>query len=170
VTLVLAVVAALWVWWSDDRPASRSEGARVAVSRSGVGGRALDGDTLLVDSAGEEIRVRIFGIDSPERGQPFADVARRRLGDLIERRRLLIEPIEHDRLGRLVARLRLEDGRDVAGEMLAAGLAWHFTRYSSDQSYAAAEARARSAKQGLWQDREPVPPWEWRRAHPVQAR
>jgi endonuclease YncB( thermonuclease family) len=64
----------------------------------------------------------------------------------------------------------LEDGRDVAGEMLDAGLAWHFARYSNDRDYAAAERRARDAKRGLWQDRDPIPPWEWRQAHPVQAR
>lgn len=172
VTLVLGVVAALWVWWSGEQGGSRSEvsAGPVVEARAGYGRRAFDGDTLLVEANGEQIRVRIFGIDSPERGQPFADVARRRLGGLIEGQPLVLEPIEVDRLGRLVARVRLEDGRDVGGEMLAAGLAWHFTRYSSDRDYAATEGRARNTGEGLWQDRDPQPPWEWRRLHPVESR
>ena len=53
-------------------------------------------------------------------------------------------------------------GQDVGRQMVAAGLAWHYARYSDDADLAAAERDARAAGRGLWADREPVPPWEWR--------
>jgi micrococcal nuclease len=53
-------------------------------------------------------------------------------------------------------------GQDVGQQLVAAGLAWHYTRYSDDAGLAAAEREARAARRGLWADREPVLPWEWR--------
>ena len=66
-----------------------------------------------------------------------------------------------DRYGRTLARIEVE-GQDVNRQMVADGLAWHYVRYSKDAGLAAAEREARAAARGLWADREPVPPWEWR--------
>jgi micrococcal nuclease len=66
-----------------------------------------------------------------------------------------------DRYGRTLARVEVE-GQDVNRQMVAEGLAWHYLRYSDDATLADAEREARAAGRGLWRDREPVPPWEWR--------
>ena len=66
---------------------------------------------------------------------------------------------KRDKYGRTVARIEVA-GQDVNRQMVAEGLAWHYTAYSDDATLAEAEARA--AGRGLWRDHEPVPPWEWR--------
>lgn len=124
-----------------------------------------DGDTLTVRGATGEQRVRIYGIDCPEKGQPFGDAARSFLRDHAGGRSARLEAIEVDRLDRLVARVEV-GGEDVAESLLRAGLAWHFRRYSDDARYQAAEDEARTAQRGLWADPDPVPPWEWRQRHP----
>ena len=67
-----------------------------------------------------------------------------------------------DRNGREVARVHV-DGRDLSLELLRAGFAWHYRRYSRESSLARLQAEARAARRGLWADARPVPPWEWRR-------
>jgi endonuclease YncB( thermonuclease family) len=75
----------------------------------------------------------------------------------------------HEQRRATVARIEA-DGQDVNLAMVAAGLAWHFTRSSDDRALAEAESDARAAGRGLWADREPVPPWEWRAAEKGQKR
>jgi len=121
-----------------------------------------DGDTLTVlDGSRTQIKVRLDGIDTPERGQPFGTVARERLADLTMGKTVTIHGSKRDRYGRTIGRVEVE-GQDVNRQMVADGLAWHYTRYSDDQQLAAAEREARAARRGLWADAKPVPPWEWR--------
>ena len=68
---------------------------------------------------------------------------------------------DRDRYGRVVAGIEV-GGDDLGQRLVADGLAWHYTRYSNDTGLADAESDARAAGRGLWADREPVPPWEWR--------
>ena len=68
-----------------------------------------------------------------------------------------------DRYGRLVAPVILPDGRDLSVELVKAGLAWHYKKYSDDEELARLEVEARKASRGLWSEPEPVPPWEWRK-------
>ncbi len=119
-----------------------------------------DGDTLrAIDEGKAEQRIRLHGIDAPERGQPFGNVARERLAALTMGQAVAVDVEDRDRYGRTVARLEA-DGLDVCRQMVADGLAWHFTRYSDDERLAAAEREARAARRGLWRDPAPVPPWE----------
>lgn len=141
---------------SSCRPPAPTEEAAVVVVH------VQDGDSLIVSRDGGEVTVRLEGIDAPERSQPFATVARRHLRSLAEDREVTLEEVESDRYGRLVARVRVGE-RDLSEEMVAAGLAWHYTFHSDDPTLARLEREARSAELGLWQDREPVPPWDWRR-------
>ena len=55
------------------------------------------------------------------------------------------------------------DGRDVSAEMLKVGMAWHYKQYSKDEEYAELENTARQQKIGLWADKNPVVPWEYRK-------
>jgi endonuclease YncB( thermonuclease family) len=131
----------------------------------------IDGDTLDILTAGfETLRVRLSGIDAPELGQAFGRNAKAALSSFIFARSVAIEWRKRDRYDRVVAKVMLE-GRDIAFEMLALGMAWHYTRFEAEQpaadrrEYADAQTRARVARRGLWADAAPVPPWEYRARH-----
>jgi endonuclease YncB( thermonuclease family) len=128
-----------------------------------------DGDSFSARRKdGTRVRIRLAGIDAPERTQPWAGIARKHLASLLEGSALRITPVKTDPWGRYVA-LVDADGQDPALAMLEAGLAWHFARYDRDlpnerrERYAAAAARARSQRDGLWQQPSPEAPWDFRR-------
>jgi endonuclease YncB( thermonuclease family) len=129
----------------------------------------VDGDKLDVlrtDRHAE--RVRLQGIDAPERGQPYGIQAKQALAELVAGATVTVLPAGRDRAGRLLADLQLPDGRSVTAELVRQGMAWLFRKYSQDPTLAALEAEARGARRGLWEDRRPVPPWEWRAAQRPQ--
>ena len=113
--------------------------------------RVSDGDTLDILPSGETrpIRVRVFGIDAPERGEPFSNVARNRTRVLVFDKAVRVTGQSIDRYGRLVARVRVGDV-DLAAALLREGLACHYTRYSDDRVYADAQADARVRGAGFW--------------------
>jgi len=121
-----------------------------------------DGDTLTaVDASNTQHKVRLAGIDAPETKQPFGTKARERLAELTLRKVVRVNVHSHDQYGRLVADIEAA-GQGVNKRMVADGMAWHYARYSKDAGLAAAEREARAARRGLWADKAPVPPWEWR--------
>jgi endonuclease YncB( thermonuclease family) len=141
----------------------------------GVSLDVQDGDSFVaMRDDGTRLRVRINGIDAPERGQPFADRSRQHLRGLLRDTRIRVEAVKLDRFDRVVARVwRLQPAgapQDVGLAQIDAGLAWHFTRYRADQTaeqtaaYARAERAARQARVGLWLDEAPQPPWAFRAA------
>lgn len=148
----------------------------VAATPAPIEGQALDvhdGDsfTLRADD-GRRVRVRVAGIDAPEQHQPFSDAARRHLGELLRGHRLRIDPVKQDVFERTVAKVWVLDGDaapvDAGLSLIEAGLAWHFVRYQADQPpadvprYAQAERAARGRRAGLWQDKAPEAPWDFR--------
>ena len=123
-----------------------------------------DGDTLRVLREKKEIRIRVWGIDAPERKQPFGTRAKQYASDLAYRKTVTIHGRGKDRYRRFLASIVLPDGRDFGFEMVKAGMAWWYRRYAADEgALALAEDEARREKRGLWADKEPVPPWKWRR-------
>ena len=129
--------------------------------------RVVDGDTLRVRVPGREVVVRIAGIDAPEHDQPGGMAAKAALAGLVAGRQVDVAPTGRDRYGRVVAAVSVAE-RDVGLAMVAQGFAWQFLRYDHGQPLRDAEAEARDARRGLWQDGDPIPPWAWRRA-PGQA-
>jgi endonuclease YncB( thermonuclease family) len=125
--------------------------------------RVIDGDTLDAVVQGRGIRVRVEGIDCPESGQPFSQVARNFTRTFAFDQFVVLKVVDIDRYGRLVARVT-NDGKDLSVELVTRGLAWHYTDYSSDQRLAAAERDARATRRGLWVDANVTPPWVARRA------
>ncbi len=121
-----------------------------------------DGDTIIVLSGTEQIKIRLEGIDAPERGQDFSNRARQLTSSLVYGKQVQILPKEKDRYGRLVARVRA-DGKDVSLELIKAGLAWHYKRYSSDPELAMAQQQAKREGVGVWSLADPIPPWELKR-------
>lgn len=145
-----------------------SAGAAAAV----LGGKVVavtDGDTITVLDAGKvEHVVRLSGIDAPEKKMPFGQRSKQHLSDLVYGKWVEVEGEKHDRYGRLVGKV-LVSGIDANLAQVQAGMAWHYKQYEREQSasdrqaYAEAEVRAATAKQGLWVDRHPVAPWDWRK-------
>ena len=122
----------------------------------------VDGDTLMIDAHERDVRVRLEGIDCPESGQPLSQEALRFTRQFAFDQVVHLKIVDVDRYGRLVARVT-SGGKDVSYELLRAGLAWHYTTYSSDKALAEAEKEARTARRGIWVDRDPTPPWVARR-------
>jgi len=107
--------------------------------------------------------VRVAAIDAPELHQAFGRQSRDHLRRLCLRRQATLQPVDEDRYGRLVARVRCHGGEDVAAAQVRAGLAWVYHPYAAqDPALPALEHRARSQKKGLWSQRRPVAPWDYR--------
>ena len=125
-----------------------------------------DGDTftgLTADS--QQIKCRMYGIDAPEKKQAFGNRSKQTLSDLIFGEQVQIKIQNKDRYGRAVVWVYTAKGKDVSAEMLKAGMAWHYKQYSKDKEYAELENQARNGKIGLWTDKNPVAPWEYRKLH-----
>lgn len=123
-----------------------------------------DGDTIKILRHGHAEVVRLRGIDAPEKDQACGERAKQYLGDLVLGATVTLLAAQHDRRGRILADVSLQDGRNVNQEMVRAGYAWWFRKYSRDRHLAQLEAEAREARRGLWGDRHPVPPWQHRGA------
>jgi micrococcal nuclease len=153
-----AAVVLVTLWLLTTSAWSDSFGAKVI----GI----TDGDTLLVLRAQTQIKLRLDGIDAPESGQAFGKRAKQAASALAFGREVTVQPKEHDRYGRLVARIVLPDGRSLNQELVRQGWAWWFRRYApNDRVLETLEGEAREAGRGLWADPKPVPPWDWRKAH-----
>ena len=124
-----------------------------------------DGDTIKVLVGTEQVRLRLEGIDCPERGQPFSDRAKQLTAELCHGKEIGYVENDRDRWGRVIATV-YADGRDVSLELLNAGVAWHFKKYNKEERYAEAERKARQRTVGLWSEVDSVPPWEWRSRKP----
>jgi endonuclease YncB( thermonuclease family) len=127
-----------------------------------------DGDTITVlDAAKKQHKVRLAGIDAPEKGQQFGKAAKEYLSGLVFQRTVDLDCFKRDRYGREICRV-YRGGTDIPLEQIRAGLAWHYVAYAKDQTpaeqvaYQKAEADARGVRRSLWQDKNPEPPWEWR--------
>jgi micrococcal nuclease len=125
--------------------------------------KVVDGDTFDLMFEEKKIRVRMFGIDSPERGQAFNVKAKQFTASIIASKEVSVIVRNKDRYGRFVCDVYLSDSTYVNAEIVKAGYAWHFTRYSDDVQLAELQDEARNDKRGLWQDSDPLPPWEFRR-------
>jgi endonuclease YncB( thermonuclease family) len=131
--------------------------------------RLSDGDTLTVlDKRNVQHKVRLGGIDAPERHQPFSTQSRKHLSDLTYGKYVTVQWHKRDRYGRIVGKV-LVNGADVNLAQLNAGLAWHYKQFENEQSpedriaYATAEKTARSARKAIWAEASPTPPWDFRR-------
>lgn len=129
----------------------------------------LDGDTLEVLVNREPKRVRLAGIDAPEKGQAFGQRARQAASGLAFGQTVRVVAQGQDRYGRTVAEVLLPDGSSLNKRLVGAGWAWQYKRYSSDRGLADLEAEARRARRGLWADPHPTPPWEFRQSQRVPA-
>jgi micrococcal nuclease len=110
-----------------------------------------DGDTVRarLDVSGQTVRIRLEGIDTPERGEPFSTQARNATRVMMFDKKVQLKVTDVDRYDRVVARIVL-DGKDSSLELVEAGLACHFTRFANDPVLARAQASAKAAGRGFW--------------------
>lgn len=142
-------------------------------SASELTGRVVgvaDGDTITVlDQENSTYKVRLAGIDAPEKRQAFGQRSKQALSDAVFGRTVTVDWSKHDRYGRLVGKVLLPGGGDANRRQVELGYAWHYKAYEREQSpedrrsYAIAERDARKARVGLWADPQPTPPWDFRR-------
>lgn len=126
--------------------------------------RVVDGDTYhLLTDGNRKIKVRMEGIDAPERNMPFYQVSEDYLAKLCFGKRVKLKSSGTDQYGRYLGFTYLDDGSELCREMIKAGLAWHYKRYNSDNDLANLELEARNAKRGIWSLENPMPPWENRK-------
>jgi endonuclease YncB( thermonuclease family) len=124
--------------------------------------KVSDGDTIKVMHAGRAETIRLAGIDCPERGQPYSRKATQYTRDLAAGQTVTVDSETVDRYGRTIGEVILPDGRSLNRELLAAGLAWWYRKYSTDASLGILESEARQHRRGLWAGNNPQPPWQQR--------
>ena len=132
-----------------------------------------DGDTITVlDADKVQHKIRLAGIDAPEKKQPFGNRSKESLSELAFDKTVDVETSKRDRYGRQIGKV-LVNGRDVNLVQVERGMAWFYRQYQREQSpndrrlYETAEDAAKAEKRGLWRDADPVAPWEFRHAKRV---
>jgi endonuclease YncB( thermonuclease family) len=128
-----------------------------------------DGDTIrILDGNNQQHKIRLGGIDAPEKNQPYGTKSKSNLSSLVFNKQVTLECGKTDKYGRLVCVVMLE-GQDINLKQVKSGFAWHYRKYASEQTtkqrqdYEAAEGLAREQRAGLWADQGSVPPWQWRK-------
>ena len=121
-----------------------------------------DGDTIKVMRQGKAEKVRLYGIDCTEKGQAFGNRAKQFTSRMVFGQEVQVKTHGCDRYGRILGDVFTLNGRSLNQELVRAGYAWWYRRYSNDANLKALEKQARAAKRGLWADPHAAPPWEWR--------
>ena len=152
---VLSALSLLLIAFSPAPPPTVEEFTGKVVSLA-------DGDTVTVLVDKTQVKVRLEGIDAPEKSQAFGAKAKTALSDLIGRKDVTVHATGTDRYGRTLGRIII-DGQDVSAVMVSKGFAWHYKEYSDDEDLAKLEEQAREQKIGIWSEANALPPWEFRK-------
>ncbi len=152
-----------------------------SLAHADITGRVVavtDGDTIKVlDADNTQYKVRLTGIDAPEKKQPFGDASRKNLASLVAGKEVLVESNKKDRYGRALGKVWVQPSDcpncgktlDANQAQLLAGMAWWYRYYAKEQSpedrgrYESAEDEAKARKWGLWADPHPINPYDWRK-------
>ena len=164
----LAILCAVWYGMETSfpdhlLPAGNRPALYADTTMAGKVVGITDGDTFRLFLADSSIvKIRIAGIDCPERKQPFSTRAKQFTSTAIFSKEVKVAIQNKDRYGRYIADV-FYDRKNLGEALLENGMAWHYVRYSSDKKLQQLEDKARAGKVGLWADKNAVPPWEWRR-------
>lgn len=123
-----------------------------------------EGDRLTIHHDGRKETIHLRDVDCPELKQPYGKQAKNATAAYVGNREVVVRALKRDRQGRTTAEVVLQDGRNVAHELLKEGLAWWQKSSSGDRSLGDLEELARAEGKGLWSEPNPVPPWKWRAA------
>lgn len=126
--------------------------------------KIADGDTVtLLDKNKKQIRIRLYGIDCPEKGQDYYQVAKNYVSNAIFNKEIKVEVINKDRYKRSVGIIWYDDNKNLNLELVEQGLAWHYKQFDKSKSYANAERTAQKQKLNIWQKKNPIAPWDFRK-------
>ena len=151
--------------------------------------KVVDGDTItIVDDRSFRYRIRLAGIDTPEKDQPYGKESTKSLRWLVYDKGITVEYSKFDRYGRIIGKVLIDPQGDmfcfavdctrkvdVGLKQISTGMAWHYKRYQNEQSkedrklYSSAEREARKGQLGLWNDKKPISPWKWRKNNKLEA-
>lgn len=130
-----------------------------------------DGDTITVLHEGRQERIRIYGIDCPEKDQPFGQKARDLTASMVAGRTVDVEEKDTDRYGRIVGLVSV-DGTNLNESIVRNGFAWVYPQYCKESfcvDWSRLESAAKQQKKGMWADNAHIiPPWDWRHSEEVQ--
>lgn len=139
-----------------------------ATSLNGKVVGVADGDTITVlDSNNTQHKIRLQGIDAPEKAQAYGQKSKQSLYQMVHGKFVSVEFEKKDKYGRTVGKVSL-NGTDICLEQIKLGMAWHYKQYKSDQpkedrvTYEQGEQLARTQSLGIWKEQNPIPPWEFR--------
>lgn len=107
-------------------------------------------------------KIRLAGIDAPEKQQAYGVQSKIYLEHLIADKDVSIKVLSCDQYGRYVGKIYL-NGKDINGEMIRSGYAWHYNHFDSNPVYAGFMLDAQRSNRGLWQEVHPTPPWIFRK-------
>lgn len=146
---------------------SLNPGKALASPPQGFTGRVVavsDGDTIQVMHNGKPEKIRLGGIDCPEKSQAFGKKAKQQTSILAFGQTVTVSPVTTDRYGRIVADVILPKDVGLNRELVRSGMCWWYRAYApKDKLLESLEADARRSKRGLWVDKDPIPPWEFRK-------
>ena len=159
-TSLLLTTCATTHSWANDRPPGIPEEARYAKVD-----RVYDGDTLVLMGGSRARIIRLDGIDAPEGDQPYGPVATAAHEYMVGRAIYYVETDKYDEHVAVVATLyHSKEGYNINASLVCAGFTWWYERYAPDnQLLEGCQKEAREVPKGLWEDADPMPPWEWRR-------
>lgn len=131
--------------------------------------KVSDGDTITVLQGTTQHKIRLMGIDAPEKKQPYGNASRETLANAIAGKVVTIDYNKRDRYKRIIGKVIYQD-QDMNLRQIQNGMAWHYKQYEREQdvedrsTYAQAEYLAQRDRLGLWTERNPLAPWAWRKA------
>jgi len=124
----------------------------------------IDGDTIEVLRNDRPERIRLSGIDCPEKGQAFGQKAKDAVADLAFRKEVTLQTHGYDKYKRTIANVILPNGMNLNQELVKQGWCWWYRKYApGDTVLEQLEREAREDRKGLWADPQPVPPRGWQK-------
>lgn len=128
-----------------------------------------DGDTItILDVNKTQHKIRLQGIDAPEKAQAFGEKSKQSLYKMVHDKTVQVAFTKNDKYGRIVGKVFL-DTQDICHQQIKSGLAWHYKKYQNEQpledrdAYSASELTAKSQQLGLWSEPQAIPPWDYRK-------
>ena len=160
IVLIISVIIFLVNYFSDE--INKRYGGEVSGEEYTLI-KVSDGDTITVRGKDGEKKIRFYGVDAPESSQSYGTESKKFLTDNISGKKLKIKKISVDRYSREVSIVYAENV-NINEFMLKEGYAWWYRDYAKDEAvYEALEREARNSKKGLWKQKNPLPPWEYRK-------
>lgn len=160
----LALLAALLLSSCASQELNRNNLHRTDPIYVGVVTRVIDGDTVIIKTNGESLKIRLSEIDAPENGQPYGREARDALSQMVLGKEVRVKEVGHDRYERAIGRIYVNE-TDISRALVEKGDAWVYREYSKDKMLLPLEEAAKKSKTGLWKNSNPTPPWVWRKTH-----